>query len=115
MQLADLADQAQACFEDEGCYAISVRASATLDAESLVRDVRREDSRQFQQDRMKVSTAGAIRGVGFHVTRDGLSPTHYNVWLDECPTENNWRQLIGVFSETRDAPPKEDRNESTED
>jgi hypothetical protein len=80
-----------------GQWGISVACEPNSAADDLAQRA------PFRNRLMRVSTVGAIRGLGHDVVATG-TPPHATLMLAQEPTEEDWEALRSVFSEPEANP-----------
>ena len=98
MLAADLELSAQAHFDLEGFYALSVFSASGLSADEIALRVPLRHSKSRQ------STVGRIRSAGYDVVRSAGPPGHADLLLPHRPTDGDWHALDIAFDPPRPNP-----------
>lgn len=98
-----LARSAERALRKVGVYAISVWASASMDAAGIVRAARLVDPDALGNRKMCTSTVGAIEAVGFHLEAFGR-PGHCRISPPERDQPIDWGRLLPAFGRPQPMP-----------
>ena len=93
-----LMDNALIEHDKSGRWALSVGASARLDAAAIASEW------PYRGKHYCPSTAGQIRAAGFDLVPDPPGSVHWLLMLNEEPVEETWERLKTCFGPPRDNP-----------
>jgi hypothetical protein len=108
MYVKDLTTSAMAHFERHGSYAISLWSYPLMDASEIAQEVGRladaEGVRLLPNPKMRQTTAGALRALGYAPVPGGGRRGHVTLALDALPDDTEWASLVTAFQPAETNP-----------
>jgi hypothetical protein len=90
---------ALAHYDEEGMFAISVRSRPDTAAEDLARV-----DPPLLYPKMRATTVGMLRGVGYDVVPDEPPPAHALIMLPRVPADDDYVTVSAIFGEPTSNP-----------